>query len=52
MHAFSDMFKNKRVAFYIDNTAALNMMIRGYSKIADANEMVFTAWLRAAEAKV
>ena len=51
LNAFSDIFENKRVVFYIDNMAALNMMVKGYSRQEDANAMVFTAWLRAAEAR-
>ena len=41
---FKEEIRGKRIAVYIDNKAALDIVVKGSSKAADANEVVFTIW--------
>ena len=42
--SFQERLRGKRVVMFIDNKAALSMLIKGYPWKSDANDIVETAW--------
>ena len=46
------MLAGKRVVVFIDNTAALNTTIKGWSRRQDANAFVHQVWLVSARAGI
>jgi len=45
LNTYAPLLAHRNVVMFVVNKAALNMMIRGYSKCVDANRIVFDAWL-------
>jgi len=41
---FEDQIRGKKIAVFIDNKAALDIVVKGCSRADDANEVVFTIW--------
>jgi len=46
---FKELLEGKKVVFFIDNQAALNMLVKGYSRAIDANQMTFSILLNVAK---
>ena len=44
VHTYLPLLRGRRVAAFVDNQAALNMIIKGASPKEDANGMLFTIW--------
>ena len=49
---FEDMLMDRHLLAFVDNQAALNMLIKGSSPCEDANLILYDVWLRFAVAGV
>lgn len=52
LHTFREELRGKRVVVFIDNTVALNTIIKGWSRKPDLNQLAFTTWLLLEEVQV
>ena len=52
IHTFQESLAGKRVVVFVDNTAALNTAIRGWSPREDANGIVHQLWMVIARAGI
>ena len=52
VYTFRELLAGTRVVVFIDNTAALNTAIKGWSRRQDANGVVHQLWLLLARAGI
>ena len=52
VHTLLPRMEGRRLVAFVDNQAALSMLVKGWSPKVDANAMVFTIWMALAQAAV